>query len=75
MANFTAEWINRLDQLGGTEFTLILSDDDEVIPIQRIQKSFNETSSTIDSTFLEAEASREIERIVDQWNSNAEGGA
>ena len=68
MAKFTATWIDRLDQHGFTDITVIITNTDGPIPEQRISKNYNMNPDFIDSAFLQEETSKEIARIIDEWN-------
>jgi hypothetical protein len=67
---FTCEWINRLDQYGRSDFSLIVVHDQGIIPTVRIEKNFNANGdyTSIDDDFLGTVAIDEVERIVQEWN-------
>lgn len=73
MPSFTCHWLNRHDQFGKTNITLTVTDNDGVIPQQRIEKNFPTLPDPPqDAQFLEDRAMEEVETIVDEWNAAQE---
>ena len=60
-AEYQAEWINRHEQLGYTDITLILKDDEGILPDVRIDKNFHRNVTDRD---LEEVALEEIEKAL-----------
>lgn len=71
-SNFTAQWKNRLDQLGITTLDVEIVHDEGVIPSRWIHKSYRMEPKDVDENFLQAEAEKEITRMVDEWNAEQE---
>jgi len=65
---FTCQWLNRLDQYGHTDITLIITHDQGVIPSARIGKNYHLLPELIDAIFLESEALKEVEMVITAWN-------
>lgn len=69
MNTFTCTWINRLDQFGATDITLVVVHDQGVIPPRRAEKSYNLPYESVDVDFLSAEATKEVELTIAEWEA------
>lgn len=71
-SSYTYQWINRLDQFDSVSIDLVVTDDDGIIPTQRIGKNYAFPSEYVDEVFLAEEAANEVDRIVTEWIAGQE---
>lgn len=65
--SYNAKYINPLVQFGSVNLTLILEDDEGIMPPVRIDKKFREAEQ-ITEEGLKAEADKEIARAIENYN-------
>ena len=68
-AEYQPEWINRLEQMGYTDYTLVLTDDEEIMPTVRVDKNF-QGSVSLDSETLIEEAEAEILKAIEEYEAS-----
>lgn len=67
---FTVVFQNQLQQYDFIDIDMVISHDQNVIPQKRISKNYDvrENKLVVDEDFLQAEAEKEIQIMVDEWN-------
>lgn len=70
MNNFTCKWINRLDQFGTTNITLLVKHNEGLIPDVRIEKKYRCKGNyeSLDDVFFASESLKELDIIINEWN-------